>query len=147
MEIFLSNFSLKKSVCLFLDFFFLLQEFIILNFFFLCSGPHEIRIYSDKNEREFFNYFMLNVYDSSKLKINLLEEQAIVGKLFVFTSKYLFICFYFLFANYFVTTGAWGDLGLFTSTDRLYFFKENYCYLIWIKYFRIINIQFFFTKY
>ncbi len=48
-------------------------------------GLHEIRIFSDKNNRDLFNSFKLNVYDSSRLKINLLDEEAIVGKLFKFT--------------------------------------------------------------
>lgn len=56
-----------------------------INLIVLITGIHEIRILSERNNRDVFNTFNLNVYDSSKLKINFTEEEAIVGKTFKFS--------------------------------------------------------------
>jgi hypothetical protein len=49
-------------------------------------GVHEIRILPDKANAEHFNSFELNVYDSSKLKVNIGDE-AFIGRNTKFTGR------------------------------------------------------------
>lgn len=50
------------------------------------TGLHEVRIFSNKNNRAMFNSFEFSVYDSTKLKVSL-NDEAIVGKVYKFNGK------------------------------------------------------------
>ncbi|CAF0909271.1 unnamed protein product, partial [Brachionus calyciflorus] len=58
-----------------------LEGHLSLEFLPDTLGIHEIRIFSDKKNRNLYNSFEFNIYDSSKISVKI-SENVILGKLY-----------------------------------------------------------------